>query len=187
MSITETTTSTSFGPESIRPRSSHGWKTRVAMVVAAVAMLLIPASVAAAQGYGTADGPKVSDATPAPGAKITVEFSGFAPNIDVTLEFHSDPVKLGTFKSDAAGVVKATISVPDGVTGNHTVVASGLSVAGQPVTVSVPVAVSPAKAGAGLLALTGADSRSMVALGTILLIVGAAATLAARKRMADQS
>lgn len=162
-------------------------KRMTAVLFGTLALIFVPLAAVDAQGYGGTDGAQVSDATPAPGQKVELVLAGFAPNTDVALEIRSDPIALGTFRSDASGVVRASVTIPEGFAGNHTIVASGVSATGQPLTLSVPVVVAAAEAGPGLLALTGSDSRSMVAMGALLLVVGGAATVAAKKRMADES
>lgn len=84
-----------------------------------------------------------------PGATVTVTGTGFAPRIEgYALELHSDPVPLGTVKTDDNGGFTADVVVPAGVAeGDHDLVVlfDGTQVASAPVTVAA-AAGAPAEA-----------------------------------------
>ena len=84
-----------------------------------------------------------------PGATVTVTGTGFAPRIEgYALELHSDPVPLGTVKTDDNGGFTADVVVPaDVAAGEHELVVlfGGTQVATTPVTVAAAGG-APAKA-----------------------------------------
>ncbi|QRV02425.1 exo-alpha-sialidase [Arcanobacterium phocisimile] len=60
------------------------------------------------------------------GETVTFAFAGFKPGEQVTIEVHSDVVKLGTFVADSDGKVSTQWSIPtDFATGLHHVIARG--------------------------------------------------------------
>lgn len=74
--------------------------------------------------------------TPAPGKTITVSGTSSVANGLVDIELHSDPVVLATVTSDATGAFSAQVTLPAGLTGEHTLVAT---VAGQQIAASTTV------------------------------------------------
>jgi len=124
--------------------------------------------------------PTISSGTPstttptAPGETLTVTVAGFTPNTDVEVYMHSTPVLLGTFRSNAAGVVTATVTIPaNAPAGSHTIVfvdtKTGLSVSSAPFTVS---AANDASAITPVLASTGIDALLPGLLAAMLVLAG---------------
>ena len=124
--------------------------------------------------------PTISSGTPstttptAPGETFTVTVAGFTPNTDVEIYLHSTPVLLGTFRSNAAGVVTATVTIPaNAPAGSHTIVfvdtKTGLSVSSAPFTVS---AANDASAITPVLASTGVDALLPGLLAAMLVLAG---------------
>ena len=170
------------------------------------AFIVSAAPSAFGQGYGGADGTKVTTTVaavptapkleevnstlpplPARGRTVEVSIGGFAPNSTVDVFIRSEPVYLGRFQSDANGVVKIAVTIPDDVpAGDHNIVAAGTDPSGNPFSVAAAVAVGPT---ATRLALTGSNSGNLVALAGLLIAVGSVGTIAARRRMtiADSS
>lgn len=147
------------------------------------------------------------------GQKLTVTSNGWMPNSDVSLSFvcgSAQPVALGTFKADGAGVVHEDFIVPGGSAGNCALRLSGLGSDGNARTVEAPILVkgsasaananpsgasatpSAAQAagatrGAGPnvaaapFAKTGSDVWRLAALGFALLAIGAVLVMAVRR------
>ena len=68
----------------------------------------------------------VTSGAPAAGGTVTFEAEGFGPNEEgILVVIYSDPVVLGTTKSDANGVVRWTGRLPVGLTGSHTLTLQG--------------------------------------------------------------
>jgi len=126
------------------------------------------------------------------GDPLTVTGAGFLPGEQVQVWIHSDPVLAGVFTADAAGGVRAAITVPaDLPAGTHQVelrgVTSGRSVRSAELTVlaadtaapDTEVAEERADAPAAL-AFTGGASR-LFGPGLALLLAGAALVLITRR------
>jgi len=109
------------------------------------------------------------------GGTVTVEAWGLLIDEEYTVELHSDPVVLGTVRSDAAGTIDATFRIPASVApGKHTLVLLHGGVAVD--TLSLTVTAQPAVAA---IASTGADSGG-VGIAAALLLAGLLAVGAAR-------
>ncbi|MEZ5233638.1 MAG: LPXTG cell wall anchor domain-containing protein [Acidimicrobiia bacterium] len=165
---------------------------RLAAAAAAAAAIAVPATLAGAQGYTVIDTGTVTDTTPAPGQPVTVTVTGLKPLTQVTVELRSDPILLGTFMTDANGTLNVSVTIPAGApVGSHTIVATGLNAAGNPVTASIPVQVggtpattTPPGTGVTFLPRTGADLAAMLTVGGVLIVVGGSAVTAVRRRSA---
>lgn len=137
--------------------------------------------------------------------RTTVSGTGFRPNTDVGILLYSTPQVLGSTTSDAGGAFRLEVSVPAGVSGQHTLVAVGEAEAGirylsLPVTVAAgsasgsggpattpgaPGAPAPgagAAADAAALPVTGAPVWVSAAGGLVLLLAGAAIWWLNRRR-----
>lgn len=115
------------------------------------------------------------------GEEITVRLAGFAPAAEGELWLFSDPVRLATFTTDAAGAATVTVRVPTSTpVGAHTLRA----LLGGDVVASTAIAVvaagsagaSEGSAATGGLAATGSslDPAIPVAAALLLLAIGAA-------------
>jgi titin len=102
---------------------------------------------------------------------------------DVDLVINSDPVFLGTFRTDSDGVLRASVTIPAGLAaGAHTIVATGVNAANQPVTASIGVTVSASPTSAGsALPTTGADIAAALTVGLALIAAGTTSVIAGRK------
>ncbi|MET0854843.1 MAG: putative Ig domain-containing protein, partial [Microterricola sp.] len=80
------------------------------------------------QGSGALEG---VPADAAPGSTLDVSASGFAADSPVVFSIYSTPTTLATVTADAAGVARATITIPAGFSGTHSIVASGTSPTGS--------------------------------------------------------
>jgi hypothetical protein len=143
------------------------------------------------------------------GGTQTVTATGFSAGETVSGVLHSAPVAIGSAKATKTGSVTLSFTVPATLTaGSHTVVltgaTSGLSTTSAAFTVTAaptpsPVgttptrpesqegATSPSTCDSAQLACTGRDrrqTRSEVVLGFVLLIAGAGAVYAGRRRRA---
>ncbi len=178
--------------------------TRKALAGAGFAGALLLAAPSAAfanygtpDGYGGGDGVTVSDPTPTAGQTLTVTVGGWQPLSSVTLSMGG--LSLGTFQANAQGVVTATFTLPAGVTGSQTLVFSGVDGSGSPRTVSQALTIAATNAGGGggagaggagggaggFLPRTGSEAMSLFTVGGMLVVVGGAAAVATRKRLAD--
>lgn len=130
--------------------------------------------------------------SPGAGDTFTVTAAGFAADAPVTFGIYSAPVVLAMVNADATGTATATITIPAGYTGAHSIVAAGKApdgtdrflrtnfvLPGAPVTsppssgggsASTPAA--SGSSGSGLPA-TGLDISGLVLLALLLLAAGA--------------
>jgi hypothetical protein len=76
----------------------------------------------------TSDGPVGGvPSTVKPGDVLTLTASDFAGDAPVTFGIYSSPTVLAVVKADASGTATATVTIPAGLTGTHTLVASGIA------------------------------------------------------------
>lgn len=80
------------------------------------------------EGSGALEG---VPADAAPGSTLDVSASGFAADSPVVFSIYSTPTVLATVKADAAGVARATITIPAEFSGAHSIVASGTAPTGS--------------------------------------------------------
>jgi uncharacterized repeat protein (TIGR02543 family) len=119
--------------------------------------------------------------TAIPGARITVQGSGFVPGSTVELFVYSDPEPLGTTTADADGVISVGVVIPaDLELGAHTIVARGFSLDAldNGYGIAALALVAPA------LSSTGVQGELLVPLFAVLmlLVLGAAGIVYARRR-----
>lgn len=119
---------------------------------------------------------------PVAGGAVEVSGAGFKPNSPVVIGIYSEPQKLESAVADGAGVAKSTVTLPQGITGEHTLVALGTNPAGkehavtQKFTVATP---APAPASSGI------PWWVWLLLGLVILgIIGALISNSGKKRKA---
>lgn len=144
---------------------------------------------------------RVSASTVRAGEQIDVSGAAFAPNLQVSVSLHSQPVNLGSSTTNDEGAFRVTVRIP--VTtepGDHSIVVEGDD--GSLVAVPLTVVATPAPGGGdadpdtatntrgGSLANTGTNQAVPLALGLALALLGlviasiarGAATRKARRR-----
>jgi LPXTG-motif cell wall-anchored protein len=130
-----------------------------------------------------------------PGDSIAVTATGFAPGSNVVITLESDPVNLGSYVADSAGRIATSIVVPaDFPAGNHTIKLTGTSVAGAVLVLTTGITVAshiqtPTTTVATVVATTtslpqtgSSFTEPALIAGGALVLVGAVAVLAARRR-----
>jgi len=138
------------------------------------------AAPATAGDLANATGP-----TAEPGGTVTLSGTGYKANTTITLAVYSTPVTLGTTTTNGAGAFSVVVTIPSGLdVGGHTLVAAGLAPDNTLRYLSVPVVVAtPAGSGSsGGLAVTGAATRVLGALGAWAVIIGTMLTLLGSRR-----
>ncbi|MCZ2812679.1 hypothetical protein O2W15_14670 [Modestobacter sp. VKM Ac-2979] len=116
------------------------------------------------------------------GTKIVKVLTGFKPGEKVTVTLHSDPQTVGTFTADGNGTVTATFTLPAGTpAGEHDLVFEGDMGTYFQESLTVTAASS---ADSDDLAYTGASVALPLSLGGGLLVAGAGALYALRRRPA---
>lgn len=132
----------------------------------------------------------------APGVAITITGSGFLAFSVIVITFHTAPVTLATVRADGNGDFSATVTIPASATpGSHVIEASGTGANGQPLTLTTPVTIASAipvsvpsasrpTSTAGQLPFTGANLALTGGTGGVLVLGGAAAIVASRRRVA---
>jgi len=150
--------------------------------VATVAFLLILGAVSFATGasaYPPGTSPKLTLAhsSGAVGDHVIVTWAHFAPNYDVSLEFNSTAVNLGTAHADSTGSFSVTITVPVVARGAHSIIGSDAF----PESAAAVFTVTGAGGGTG-----GGNSGVAViglgAIGGVLFTGGTLMLLAGRRR-----
>lgn len=97
-------------------------------------------------------GPAVTlgSSTVTAGGSVSVSASGFAPDSEVRVELHSDPIQLATLLADGAGLVEGEVVIPASVEpGEHTVVLIGTDPNGGPLELTAALTVTAAEDPAG--------------------------------------
>ncbi|AMB60053.1 hypothetical protein AWU67_15635 [Microterricola viridarii] len=69
-------------------------------------------------------------ANAAPGASLDLVAAGFAPDSPVVFVIYSTPTTLATVNAGADGIARATVTIPRGFSGKHSIVAIGTSPTG---------------------------------------------------------
>ncbi|GAB3119740.1 Ig-like domain repeat protein [Glaciibacter psychrotolerans] len=136
---------------------------------------------------------RVPDATTptesgAVGGPARVSVSGFLPWEDVAVTLHSDPISLGTIKTDGIGSGTLTFVVPTVTPGSHRIVAVGVTsgrVTEVPFTVTPAVGTgsgSPAGGSESALASTGFELAANLWLCALLVLAGFGTVAVAARR-----
>ncbi len=137
-------------------------------------------------------------ASPEAGDSVTLVADGFASDAPVTFGIYSSPVTLAIVDADATGTARATVTIPAGYTGAHSLVATGIGPDGSVRTlrsdITLPTPSGPgdggssgggsaagggsgsgSASGSGDLARTGLDASGPLLLALALLAAGAVA------------
>ncbi|MGH9157343.1 MAG: hypothetical protein ACRD1K_16230 [Acidimicrobiales bacterium] len=122
------------------------------------------------------------------GEVVTVRGAGFAANSTVSIEFRSQPVTIGSARTDAAGTFSTTVTIPPGATpGMHTIASVGVNpdntlreLTAQ-FTVLGRTSATPRESG-GLPRTGGGDTIPLTLAGFGLVTAGTVAVRAARAR-----
>jgi hypothetical protein len=107
------------------------------------------------------------------GGIVSVQISGFAPNSQVVISLHSDPVIIGSFTTNNVGDAGVSFPLPSGLSGQHEIWAEGTDSDGTAViakgliSIDLPTPVSNAS-----LAFTGNDPGMKVLAAGLLIVVG---------------
>jgi LPXTG-motif cell wall-anchored protein len=130
----------------------------------------------------------LSKSSVARGESLHISSSGWKARSSVRIELHSSPVLLGTFMTDGAGTLSATVTIPkDTAPGRHTIVAYGADPSGKAASVSASIEVTGATSGdlrpSNLkLPRTGAEIAMAGLIGLGLAGAGTMAVAAGRRR-----
>jgi hypothetical protein len=151
-----------------------------AALVGLVALILGAAAFsgsALAAPYVNAATVSVSNQNPSEGGSLGVTCAGFTggEQIGVTLDAQTD---LGSGTADASGSFNTTVTLPQGVTGQHTIVCAGA--AGE--TASLTITIGATTTGGGGLSNTGVAVVGIGSLGVILLVGGALLLMVGKRR-----
>jgi hypothetical protein len=116
----------------------------------------------------------ISTTTPRVGAEITVSGQFFTPGVTLTIELHTKIYVLATVTVPADGTFSVKVKLPDGVTGNHLIVAVGDDISRCPVD---PIQIfigghDKDDSGEGT-SMTGVDVAMLLAVALGLLGLGA--------------
>jgi hypothetical protein len=161
-------------------------KRALAAVLGLVAVLFTIAATAGPAGadpYTGGTTVSVSNANPTGCQKITLTGSGFGANELVDVVLHSTPQLLATVRANPAGHITVRFGFPSGVTGSHTVVATGRTT-GDHASANITIrACSGTNGGsAGSPAGTGVAVVAISTVGVALLVAGCLFLLSARRR-----
>lgn len=130
-------------------RPLAGLCTSTALFVCGVAGFpALPDDLPPATGTLTLDGDRAGVEV-APGAELTLSGGGFADHASVTIGIYSTPQDLGTTTADEAGDIEATVTIPDELTGTHTVTAVGNGPDGDAVVLRTSVSLLDSDAADG--------------------------------------
>ncbi|KAA9133904.1 LPXTG cell wall anchor domain-containing protein [Microbacterium caowuchunii] len=164
-----------------------------AVVIAAAAMIAAPAAASANSYNPVAPG---GGQVVAPGGTITVPFTGFAPNEQVTFTLTGENAAGATLAvvkaavnstsivktASGSGAASVSVTLPANASGTYTLTGVGAT-SNDPISVTITVS-STAGGGSGLPA-TGVDSASLMGVwigGGVLLLGGLAVTVFAVRR-----
>jgi hypothetical protein len=114
----------------------------------------------------------------AAGEQVTISGANFPPDTNLDSTLFSDPVPLGSTRSDGAGRYSHTVTIPLGTPlGAHDIVVAG---GGAQASVRITVvAAAPARTDTGLLARTGSQAGTLVSLAVLAVLGGLLFVMAA--------
>jgi len=146
-------------------------------VVALIIATLTFAATANAAPYTNAATVSVSNQNPSEGGSLGVTCAGFTggERVGITLDAQTD---LASGTADASGSFNTTVTLPQGVTGQHTIVCAGA--AGE--TASLTITIGATTTGGGGLSNTGVAVVGIGSLGVILLVGGALLLMVGKRR-----
>jgi hypothetical protein len=126
----------------------------------------------------------VDTTTPVAGGAFRVTGSGYGAYHAVTLELHPHRYPLGTAGTDDAGSFQATVRLPDGVTGRHTILATDRATKD---TARQVIRIAGGRRGSGTdggasPAYTRVALIGLGAVGVVLFIGGGLLLVAGRRR-----
>lgn len=152
--------------------------------LAGLGLAVAGAASAAPCPYSSCVSIAVSDQNPPEGGTDGVTGSGWTPGDTVNLTLHTATYSLGSATVAADGTFSTTVDLPDGVTGNHTVVGTDPATGD---TASADITIGGSGTGdtsgsSGGLSNTGVAVLSIGALGVVLLVGGGLLMLAGRRR-----
>jgi hypothetical protein len=113
---------------------------------------------------------------------VTVSGSGFVPNELIDLTLHTETVLLKTVQADSSGAFSTTVTLPTGVTGSHTIVATGRSGESNVPTANMNIGCAAAQPVAEGLSNTGVAIMSIGGVGVLLLVAGGLVLFSSRRR-----
>jgi hypothetical protein len=158
----------------------------IVMFAMIIAVVTFAGSANAVGPYTIQPTVSVSNQAPAAGSSITFSGSGFAAGEKVTISLDNGKQFPSVF-ANASGAFSETITLPAGVTGTHTITATGTT-SGHSASIKIQVAGVGASGGTTAsgsgLAFTGASVIGIIALGVLLLVGGGLMLLAGRRRKA---
>ena len=113
--------------------------------------------------------------------QLVVDASGYVPGQDVSVWMYSTPTRLGVATADASGNLSETFDLPAGIdSGDHRVVLDGANENGQPVIISLGIAV-------GSIDSSSMASRLLIIIPVVLAIfAGLFIPAAARRRRREE-
>jgi hypothetical protein len=155
-----------------------------------MAVSLGVAASAVAAPYSPAAEIAASTSNPSEGGSLTVTGSGFDQE-NVGLVLHSAPYPLGTAKANADGSFSIVVTLPAGVSGLHTIIATGVTsgkVATSAITigtVATTQSVTATKSNPSGLAYTGVAVIGLGTLGVLLLAGGGVFLVSGKRRTAS--
>jgi hypothetical protein len=141
----------------------------------APASTTVPSAVAPNPAPGCADCQRLTGDEPlTAGTELTLSYSGFQPNEQVSIVMRSTPVDLGTFTADASGTVTANVTLPASAeTGRHSLTLSGPATGDQVVRFrlwALREDVAPSSEGRSLMPLgLGGAAVVLLAAGGLVL------------------
>lgn len=126
----------------------------------------------------------VSTQNPPVGGSLTISGEGFAAGETVSLSLHTQTYNLGSANADDSGRFTTTVTLPSGVSGVHTILATGLS-SGQTTSITITIGSSVSSSAGGGLPNTGVAVLGVGGVGAALLIAGAAMLVVGQRRSAS--
>ncbi len=122
------------------------------------------------------------------GGTVQVTGTGFAPGTDVRITIESTPVLLATVTADVNGAFVADVKIPNGFSGQHTLIATGTDPQGSvrvlesPITVGTKTATMPPTTTlTGGILVRGSDAQ-LIGLAAALIVVVSLGSLALVRR-----
>ena len=119
------------------------------------------------------------------GGTVEIIGRGYQAGEEVTIELHSDPIRLAEVTTDGSGSFRAQVTVPlDAPVGDHTVVVTG---SGSGLSAEAALTVTAAAGADGGLPSTGGSVPIVLLVAVLVLLAAGGALLLIRRRRQDST
>ncbi|MBW8801510.1 MAG: IPT/TIG domain-containing protein [Streptomyces sp.] len=149
-------------------------------IIALAGLLALAAGTAGAAPYTNQPTVRASTTNPAVGGTLTLSGSGFGANDTLTITLDTGDT-LGTTTTDSSGAYSVTVTLPAGVSGDHTIVVAD-EATDESASIAITIGSGSNPSGGGGVSNTGVAVMSIGGVGALLLVGGLSLMLLGKRR-----